>query len=346
MTRSIDRWVSVVRRAGSGAVAAVARVGIGSARGLHTDGRANGHANGASNGASNGSADDSHVGASLTDDPQTNMPKISPLAVVDPKAKIAADVEIGPFCVVGPHVTLGRGNRLISHVVIAGHTTIGENNTFYPHCVIGTPPQDLKYRGEPTGVEIGSGNHIREHVTIHAGTVQGGKIFGGGFTRIGDNNLLMVNCHVGHDAQVGSRCILANNVMLAGHIILGNNVVLNGGVGVNAWVSIGDFAYVGGYARIHHDIPPFVKVSDADEIRALNELGLRRGGFNDDDIDALDQATRRLFLNRGKPFSQALADFDTMNGINPHVKRMVEFLRRRDQGRHGRYLEGLRIMGK
>lgn len=269
------------------------------------------------------------------------MVKIAPNSVVDPKAELADDVEIGPFCTVGPHVRVGAGTRLISHVVLTGRLTLGRGNTVHPFAVLGNYPQDLKYSGEPTGVEIGDNNQIREHVTVHAGTVYGSKINGGGITRVGSGNLLMVNAHVGHDCQVGDRCILANNVMLAGHVVIGNNVVMNGLAGVNAWVTIGDFAYIGGAARIHHDVPPFVKVSDKDHIRALNEVGLRRAGFSEEDIAALDKAARRLFVSR-KPLAVAMAEFDTANGINPHVRRMIEFLRRRDSGKFGRYLESLR----
>lgn len=269
------------------------------------------------------------------------MPKIAPNSMIDPSAELAADVEVGPFCVVGAGVRIGAGTRLISHVVITGNTRVGSGNTFHPFAVIGNYPQDLKYKGEPTGVEIGNNNQVREHVTIHAGTVYGSKINGGGITRLGDFNLLMVNAHVGHDCQVGSRCIIANNVMLAGHVVVGNNVVMNGAVGVNAWVTIGDYAYIGGAARIHHDVPPFVKVSDKDHIRALNAVGLKRAGFCEADIDALDEAARRLFVGR-KPLAVAMAEFDTGNGINGHVKSMIEFLRRRDSGKFGRYLESLR----
>lgn len=270
------------------------------------------------------------------------MPKIAANSLIDPKANIADDVEIGPFCVVGPDVTIGPGTKLLSHVVIAGRTKIGSGNVFHPFAVVGDYPQDLKYRGEPTGLEIGNNNQIREHATLHTGTVYGSKINGGGVTRLGDGNLLMVNSHIGHDCQVGSRNILANNVMLAGHVVMGNNCVLNGGVGVNAWVTIGDFAYVGGYASIHHDVPPFVKVSDSDKIRALNEVGLRRGGFTDDDIVALDDAARKFFISKSKPLAVTMAEFDLSNGINSHVKTMIDFLRRRDSGKYGRYLESLR----
>lgn len=266
------------------------------------------------------------------------MPNISPLSVVHPGAKLADDVEIGPFCTIGPDVTLGSGNKLISHVVITGHTTIGKHNVFFPHCTVGEIPQDLKYRGSPTRLEIGDNNRIRESATIHTGTE-----IGGGITRVGSNNLLMVNAHIGHDVQLGNRCIIANNVMFAGHVICGDNVAIMGGVGIHHFVTIGDYAYLAGFARIHHDVPPFVKVGDGDKIRALNSVGLRRAGFSEAEIEALEDAVRRLFVSKEKPLSVTLAEFDTLNGIDPHVKRMVEFLRRRDTGVNGRYLESQRM---
>jgi UDP-N-acetylglucosamine acyltransferase len=245
-------------------------------------------------------------------------------------------VEVGPFCFIGPDVTIGAGNQLLSHVVISGVTTIGQGNVFHPTCVIGGAPQDKKYKGAPTRLEIGNENIIREAVTLHAGTEKGG-----GVTRVGNSNLIMVNAHVGHDAIVGSSCILSNNVMIAGHVVIGDNVSMMGGVGVHHFVRIGDFAYVTGYARIHHDVPPFCKVDGADQVRGLNAVGLRRAGFAEPDIEALEEACRRLFY-RDKPFAVVMSEFDTMNGINPQVKRLVEFLRQRDVGKHGRYLEALR----
>jgi UDP-N-acetylglucosamine acyltransferase len=264
------------------------------------------------------------------------MPKIASPSHVDCHAVIADDVEIGPFCVIGPHVRIGAGCILHSHVVIMGHTTIGRGNQFFPNAVIGAPPQDKKYKNSPTRLEIGDNNLFREHVTIHIGTDKGG-----GITRVGNNNMLMVNAHIGHDAQFGSNCILANNVMIAGHVVCGDNVNMMGGAGVHHFVTIGEYAYVSGAARVHHDVPPFVKVDGADQVRGLNTVGLRRSGFADSDIEALEDACRRLFY-RSKPFARAMAEFDMENGINPQVKRLVEFLRRRDQGRHGRYLESLR----
>lgn len=266
-----------------------------------------------------------------------SAPRISPLAIVDPRAVLAEDIEVGPFCIVGPDVTLGAGNKLLSHVVITGVTTIGRDNVFHPHCVIGGPPQDVKYRGESTRLEIGDANTFREASTVNVGTEKGG-----GVTRVGSHNFFMINAHAGHDVQMGDRCTISNNVMIAGHAVIGDNVVMAGGAGLHHFVTVGDYAFLGGYCRIHHDVPPFVKVSDDDDIRGVNVVGLRRGGFGADDIEAIEQAARALFYGRSRPFARVLEEFDMSNGVNLHVKRLVEFLRRRDLGKHGRYLEGLR----
>ncbi len=198
-----------------------------------------------------------------------DAPKISPQAVVDPKADIADDVEVGPFCVIGPDVKIGAGCRLLNSVTILGDTTIGRDNVFFPNTVIGGAPQDKKYKGARTRLTVGNGNVFREACTIHTGTEKGG-----GVTRVGDNNLLMVNCHLGHDVALGSSCVLANNVMIAGHVVIGDYVNMMGGVGVHHFVTIGDYAYIGGYARIHHDVPPFVKIDGADEVRRLKDITL------------------------------------------------------------------------
>jgi UDP-N-acetylglucosamine acyltransferase len=265
------------------------------------------------------------------------QPKISPQAVVDEKAEIDESVEIGPFCVIGPHVKIGPGCKLLNNVTILGHTTIGRDNIFFPNAVIGAAPQDLKYRGAPTRLTIGDGNVFREAATVHVGTEKGG-----GVTRVGNSNLIMINVHLGHDVQLGNRCVISNNVMIAGHVIIDDNVSMMGLVGIHHFVTIGKFAYLGGAARIHHDVPPFVKVDGEDKVRALNTIGLKRAGFSDDDIACLKEAVRKIWFGRKKAFSQSLAEFALMNGINPHVKEMIEFLRRRDSGKHGRYLEGQR----
>jgi UDP-N-acetylglucosamine acyltransferase len=263
-------------------------------------------------------------------------PKISPQAVVDPKAEIAEDVEIGPFCVVGPEVKIAAGCRLLNSVTVVGQTTIGRDNIFFPNSVIGTAPQDKKYKGAPTRLEIGNGNAFREACTVHVGTEKGG-----GVTKIGDNNLLMVNSHVAHDCLIGSHCVISNNTMIAGHVVVGDFVAMMGGVGVHHFVTIGHHAYLGGYCRIHHDVPPFVKVDGSDQIRGLNKVGLSRAKFSPEDIAALENAYRRLFL-RKRPFALAMLEFEDLDSLNPQVRYLIEFLRRRDEGKHGRYLEGLR----
>jgi UDP-N-acetylglucosamine acyltransferase len=262
------------------------------------------------------------------------------MAVVDPQARLADDVEVGPFCVVGPHVTLGAGCKLLPHATVMGHTTLGEKNVIHPHAVIGSPPQDLKYAGEPTQLIIGAGNTIRESVTINTGTTKDKR--SGGVTRVGDHNLFMVNAHIGHDCHIGSRCVIANNVMLAGHVVIGDAVIMNGLVGINQFVTVGDLAYLAGAARIHHDVPPFVKVEGDDRVRACNSVGLKRAGFSEADIEAIEEAVRTLFLRKEKPLAIAMKEFNMHNGVHPMVKSMIQFIERRNSGKHGRYLESLR----
>jgi UDP-N-acetylglucosamine acyltransferase len=265
-----------------------------------------------------------------------SMPKISPQAVIDPSAELAEDVEVGPFCVIGPKVKIESGCRLLNNVTILGRTSIGKDNVFFPNAVIGAAPQDKKFKGETTELLIGNANVFREAVTIHVGTEKGG-----GITRVGDNGLYMVNAHVGHDAQIGNNVVISNNAMIAGHVVCENNVAIMGGVGVHHYVTLGESAYIGGYSRIHYDVPPFCKIDGADQVRGLNKIGLRRSGYSEGDIEALDEAYRRLF-GRRKPMAVAMAEFDMQNGINPYVKQMLEFLQRRSIGKNGRYLETLR----
>ena len=259
--------------------------------------------------------------------------KVSEKAIVHPDAQIAEGVEIGPFCVIGPDVKIDAGCILHNNVTVSGHTTIGRDNIFFPNSVIGTAPQDKKFKGAATRLEIGAGNAFREACTVHVGTEKGG-----GLTKIGDDNLFMVNSHIGHDSTIGDHCVIANNVMIAGHVEIGDYVVMNGGAGVNQFVSIGDFAYLSGYCRVHHDVPPFVKIDGSDEIRAMNKVGMSRAGVSAADIAAVDAAYRKLFLKK-RPLLTAMRDFENLEGHGPHVVALIEFLRRRNQGRHGRYLE-------
>jgi len=272
-----------------------------------------------------------------------SAPRVHPFAIVDPKARIGDDCEIGPFCTVGPHVVMGPGNKLDSHVVITGHTTIGADNRFFPNAVIGAIPQDKKYRGEETQLVIGDRNAIREAVTIHLGTVGGG-----GVTRVGSDNLLMVNCHVGHDCTIGSFCILGNNVMLAGHTVLHDRVNMSGASATNHYVTVGPYAFIAALGRIHHDVPPFMKVSDDDKIRDVNTEGLRRAGIPAEDIDEIEKAARQLFFARKnkRPFAVVMSAYEADPATHPRVQELVAFLRRRDTGKSGRYLESLRVKNK
>ena len=170
---------------------------------------------------------------------------IHPTAIVEEGASIGANAHIGPFCIVGPHVEIGEGTVLKSHVVVNGHTKIGRDNEIYQFASIGEVNQDLKYAGEPTRVEIGDRNRIRESVTIHRGTVQGG-----GVTKVGSDNLLMINAHVAHDCTVGNRCILANNATLAGHVSLDDFVIIGGMTAVHQFCIIGAHVMVGGCSGV------------------------------------------------------------------------------------------------
>jgi UDP-N-acetylglucosamine acyltransferase len=265
------------------------------------------------------------------------MPTISPHAVIDPKAEIAEDVEVGPFCVIGPQVKIGSGCRLLNNVTVLGNTTIGKDNVFFPNTVIGAAPQDKKFKGESTKLIIGNANVFREAATVHVGTE-----LAGGLTQIGDNGLYMVNAHIGHDARIGNGVIISNNVMLAGHVACQNNVAIMGGVGIHHFVTVGEGSYIGAYSRIHHDVPPFCKVDGADLVRGLNDTGLKRAGYSAVDIEALEEAYRKLF-GKKQPMATAMAEFDLMNGVNPYVKQLVEFLQRRSNVKNGRYLESLRF---
>jgi len=218
---------------------------------------------------------------------------IHALALVDPAAKLGRGVEIGPFCVVGPDVELGDHCRLINSVTIVGHTTIGQGCEFFPGAVIGMPPQDLKFMGEVTYIEIGNHNVFREHCTVHPGTENGGSI-----TRIGNNNVFLAGVHIAHDCTVGDRCVFANSVQLAGHVRVESNVTFGGGTGVHHFVTVGKHAFVGGMSRITMDVPPFMIAVAArgprSEVRMINGVGLQRAGFSESEILNLRSEERRV----------------------------------------------------
>jgi UDP-N-acetylglucosamine acyltransferase len=233
---------------------------------------------------------------------------------------------VGPFCTIGPEVVLGEDCTLISHVVLDGRTRIGARNTFHPFCAIGVSPQDLKYKGEPTEVEIGDGNTIREGVTISRGTVGGG-----GITRVGSDCLLMAYAHIGHDSQVGSHCILANAATLAGHVAIGDYATVGAFCPVHQFCTVGQYAFIGGGTIVTQDVLPFSKTSARRENKAfgVNSVGLERRGFSAERIRALQKAFRLLLVSKLNT-TQALERMRELAGED--VALLVGFIERSHRG--------------
>ncbi|CAK0773116.1 acyl-(acyl-carrier-protein)--UDP-N-acetylglucosamine O-acyltransferase [Azospirillaceae bacterium] len=247
---------------------------------------------------------------------------IHPLAVVDPAAKLSDGVVIGPFCCVGPHVELGEGVRLVSHVVVDGRTTIGPHTVIYPFASLGSPPQDLKYRDEPSELFVGAHNKIREHVTMNPGTSGGGMV-----TRVGDYGLFMVGAHVAHDCIVGDRVILANNATLGGHVVLGDYAIIGGLSAVHQFVRIGPHAMIGGMSGVENDVIPFgLVMGERARLSGLNLVGLERRGFGREDIRIIRAAYRMLFAFEGtlaERIEEVARDF----GDHELVDRILAFIR-------------------
>lgn len=223
------------------------------------------------------------------------MATIHPTAIVAPGAAIGSGVRIGPFCIVGADVVIGDGAELVSHVVIDGHTSVGAGAVLSPFVSLGLPPQDLKYRGEPTRCELGARSQLREHVSVHRGTPSGI-----GVTRIGADCLLMAASHVAHDCQVGDAVVIANNVMLAGHVTVGDHTIIYGGSAVQQFVRVGRGVMIGGLAGVERDVIPFGTVlGNRAWLNGLNVIGMRRRGFDRAQVHALRVACRFLFNGPG-----------------------------------------------
>lgn len=237
------------------------------------------------------------------------MAAIHPTALIDPAAELAEDVTVGPYTVIGSHVRLGRGCVIGAHCVIEGRTTLGENNRVFQFASVGAAPQDKKYAGEPTRLEIGSGNTIREFVTINVGTVQDE-----GVTRVGDDNWIMAYVHIAHDCQVGSHTILANSVQLAGHVQVGDWAVLGGLTGVHQFVRIGAHAMAGFQTRLAQDLPPFITAAGIPAAaQGINAEGLRRRGFSAERV-AFIKRIYRLLYRQGLALDQALEAIRALPG--------------------------------
>ena len=256
---------------------------------------------------------------------------VHPSAIVAPGAHIPASCTIGPYCTIGPQVTLGEECTLISHVVLDGRTRIGARNTFYPFCAIGMAPQDLKYKGEPTETEIGDGNTIRESVTISRGTTGGG-----GITRLGSENLLMAYVHIGHDSQVGSQCILANNATLAGHVIIEDHVTLGAFCPVHQHCVLGAYSFIGGGTIVTQDVLPFSLTSARRENKAfgINKIGLERRGFTPERIKLLQKAYRVLLAGKLNT-TQAVEKMRELAGddvAGNDVAQLIKFIEHSERG--------------
>ncbi len=235
------------------------------------------------------------------------MTLIHATAVVDGKAELASDVEIGPYSVIGPNVKIGPGTKVGSHTVIEGYTTIGANNSFAHFASIGGPPQDMKYRGEPTQLIIGDRNTIREFTTIHTGTSQ--DI---GITRIGNDNWIMAYVHIAHDCQVGNHTIFSSNAQIAGHVLVDDWAIMGGMSGVHQFVRIGQHVMLGGASALVQDIPPFViAAGDKASPHGINVEGLKRRGFSSETITALRQAYKVLYKD-GLSFEDAKVEIQKM----------------------------------
>ena len=250
------------------------------------------------------------------------MPGIHPTAIVDPGAQIGDDCEIGPYCIVGPHVVLGDAVKLRSHVVVEGRTSIGARTEIFPFSSIGQIPQDLKYRGEPSSLQIGEDNTIREHVTMNIGTQGGGMV-----TEIGDGGLFMPGSHVAHDCKIGNKVIMANNATLAGHVTLEDHVILGGLSGVQQFVRIGRNALIGAMVGTKHDVIPYgIAMAKPTRLDGLNLVGLKRAGVEANEIQALMKAYDTLFSEDGT-FNDRMDFVEESFGNYDTVKNLLKFLR-------------------
>lgn len=247
---------------------------------------------------------------------------IHPTAIIDPAAQLGADVSIGPFCTVGPDVRLGDRVQLISHVVVGGRTSVGADTVVYPFASLGLRPQDLKFKNESSSLEIGSGNQIREYVTMHPGTEGGGML-----TKIGNKGLFMVGSHVAHDCKIGDNVVLANNATLAGHVTVGDFVIIGGLSAVHQFVRIGAFAIIGGMSGVEKDVIPFGLVKgERAHLAGLNMVGLERRGFGREDVRALRSAYRMLFAPEGT-LAERIEETASHYKDQAQVAQIVEFIR-------------------
>lgn len=252
---------------------------------------------------------------------------IHPSAIIDPGARIGANVSIGPYAIVGADVEVGDDCRIGAHAVLTGPTRLGKGNVVHSHATVGNDPQDKKFAGERTELVIGDHNTIFEFTTISRGTGDGG-----GVTRIGSHNWIMAYVHIAHDCIVGDHCILANNATLAGHAVLGDWAILGGFAGIHQFCQIGAHAFVGMGSLVNADVPPFVMVADKyASPRGINAEGLKRRGFDTERIAAIKRAYRALYLS-GKPLAEVRGQLAEGAQDSQDVQLMLEFIERSERG--------------
>ena len=256
--------------------------------------------------------------------------QVHPSSVVSPEAVLEDGVVVGPFCVIEGNAHLGARTLLRSHVVIGPHTTLGADNDVYPHCTIGMGPQDLKFKGAPTRLQIGDRNVFREGCTLHRGTEGGG-----GLTTIGDDNFCMTGSHIAHDCHVGNNCIFANSATLAGHVEVGNFCNIGAFSAVHQFCRVGNHAFMGGFTVATMDVLPYMKTAGARDTKSygVNTIGLRRKGFPDASVEALVKAHRILF-HSGLLREEAMTKVETELGGIPEVADLTTFIRASKRGIH------------
>lgn len=255
---------------------------------------------------------------------------IHPTAVVAAGAELGASVEVGPYCLVGPEVRLGDRTRLLGHVVVDGDTWLGEDCEVFPFAVLGTTPQDKKLKPGEGGckLRIGNRNRIREHVTIHGGTS-----FGGGMTAIGDDNMLLVGCHVGHDATIGNHTVFTNGAMAAGHTFIGDRAILGAMVGIHQFARVGTLAMIGAGAMLTHDAPPYAMVQgDRARLVGVNLVGLHRNQFTPEQTALIKRVFRLLFWRTGN-FTEKLEFVRRSSfGRDPLSRNILDFVASSSRG--------------
>ena len=255
------------------------------------------------------------------------MSRVHPTAIVDARAEIDGDVQIGPYCVIGAGVRIGKGCRVHSHAVITGRTTLGEGNVVFPFASIGDTPQDLKYKGEPSELLIGNRNTIREYVSLNPGTTGGGMV-----TRVGDQNLLMMQCHIAHDCLLGDRNVVANGATLGGHVVIEDFVIVGGLVGIHQFVRIGTGAILGAGSMVSKDVPPYCNATgDRAKLHGLNLEGLKRRGFDKTVIALLSKAYLIVFQSALRTEDALKKILEELPAI-PEIEKFASFIAQSGRG--------------